>query len=296
MSEQQAQETERVVVPEQVVVPPMPEGPPAVVVAEPEPVPVRKDRRVLRAVLRWTAAAVVFAAVGTATAYGITAVERTDVPGLATESDGRWAYPQLTKPPLPSGSPAPFADTNAAASHHADLRRLVLPAPEGAAPDAKLRGRDGWLRSDDFVALFEADTDREDITHLLRDYGLRHIAARGWTMDDGTRSQIYLLRFDTAAVADEVFAEELISSGLPRFEVRGVDDGSVPDGRFDVPDGLYDLEIRAFDEVRPHGKEQVRQAYISAGDVLAVIVQSRKGGVAEIPFQQTVVLQGQLLG
>ncbi|NUO44145.1 MAG: hypothetical protein HOV82_19180, partial [Streptomyces sp.] len=33
---------------------------------------VKKDRRVLRAVLRWTAAVVVFAAAGAGTAYGIT--------------------------------------------------------------------------------------------------------------------------------------------------------------------------------------------------------------------------------
>ncbi|MFD0315868.1 hypothetical protein [Streptomyces flavalbus] len=281
-----------------VVAPPMPAEPPRIVPAVPAvpAAPVRKDRRVLRAVLRWTAAAVVFAAVGTATAYGITGMERTDVPGLATESDGRWDYPELTRPPLPSGSPAAFADSNSAASHHADLRELVLPAPEGATQDPKLRGRDGWLPVAEFVDLFEADTDREDITYVLRDYGVRHIAARGWTMPDGTRGRVYLLRFDTAAVADEVYAQELFLSGSPRYEVRGVDVGSLPDGGFKPPKALYDLEIQAFDEAKPYGRERVRQAYISAGDVLAVIVLSGKDGVAEIPFQQTVVLQGQLLG
>ncbi|MFM9607084.1 hypothetical protein ACKI1T_45545, partial [Streptomyces turgidiscabies] len=77
--------------------------------------------------MRWTAAVVVFAAAGTGAAYGIVGMERTDVPGLATESDGRWAYPTLVKPPLPSGSPGPFAETNPAGTHHADLRALLLP-------------------------------------------------------------------------------------------------------------------------------------------------------------------------
>ncbi len=114
-------------------VPAEPAGPPAV----------RKDRRKLRAALRRTAAVVVFAVAGAGTAYGITRVERTDVPGLATESDGRWDYPLLTKPPLPSGSPGPQAESNPAGTHHADLRALLLPAPKGAEENRALRGTQG---------------------------------------------------------------------------------------------------------------------------------------------------------
>jgi hypothetical protein len=40
----------------------------------------------------------------------------------------------------------------------------------------------------------------------------------------------------------------------------------------------------------------VRQAYLTAGDVLALIVQERPGTVPDVPFQQTVILQSQLLG
>ncbi|MFM9797359.1 hypothetical protein ACKI1M_48735, partial [Streptomyces turgidiscabies] len=87
-------------------------------------------------------------------AYGIVGMERTDVPGLATESDGRWAYPTLVKPPLPSGSPGPFAETNPAGTHHADLRALLLPAPEGATETKALRGSDGWLTTEDYLAEF----------------------------------------------------------------------------------------------------------------------------------------------
>ncbi|MFD0069146.1 hypothetical protein ACFVJ9_50590, partial [Streptomyces sp. NPDC127574] len=70
-------------------IPPPPSAPPVFPAPQEPPVKVRKDRRVLRAVLRWTAATVVFAAVGASAAYGITRMERTDVPGLATEADGR---------------------------------------------------------------------------------------------------------------------------------------------------------------------------------------------------------------
>ena len=110
-------------------------------------VPVKKERRVLRAALRWTAAVAVFVAAGASAAYGIAGMERTDVPGLATASDGRWVYPEITLPPLPSGSPGPFAETNRAGAHYADLRALVLPAPEGATDDKACAARTaGWRR------------------------------------------------------------------------------------------------------------------------------------------------------
>ncbi|WP_443046719.1 hypothetical protein [Streptomyces sp. DSM 40750] len=258
--------------------------------------PVKKDRRVLRAVLRWTAAVVVFSAVGVTAAIGVLGMERTDVPGLATESDGRWEYPTLTKPALPSGSPGPFAETNKAGAHHADLRDLVLPAPKGAKVDAALRGEDGWLATKDFLAEFAPEDDAaEELGQVLTDYGVRHIAARGWTMPDGTRTRIYLLQFNTAALADEVFSLELTGYNSPRYDLRGTDGTISRDEDFPVRSELVDIERAAYVESKPYGEEQVRQAYLSAADTLAVVVQSGKGTTEAIPFQQTVVLQSQLL-
>ncbi|KOU56745.1 membrane protein [Streptomyces sp. MMG1533] len=268
--------------------PPPPYGPP--LQAPPAP----KDRRVLRAVLRWTAAVVVFAAVGASAAYGITRMERTDVPGLATESDGRWDYPQLTKPPLPSGSPEPFAEANKAGAHYADLRALVLPAPTGATDDKALRGEDGWLATKDFLAEYESD-ERDDLRQQLVDDGLRHIAARGWTTEDGTHTRIYLLHFDTAAVVDEVFSGDIGPYSGPGRAVRGAPD-SVTDEDFPEPARVDDVQRSVYTEAKPYGAEHVRQAYLAAGDVLAVIIQSRKGTAKAVPFQQTVTLQSQLLG
>lgn len=283
---------------QQLVVPPMPEAPPLVPPQSGSPAapPAKKDRRVLRAVLRWTVAVVVFAAVGTAAAYGVTRMERTDVPGLATESDGRWEYPRLTRPPLPSGSPGPFADTNKAGTHYADLRDLVLPAPEGAKEDKALRGEDGWLTTKDFLVEYEPEDDLDSVRQLFTDYGLRHVAARGWTTPDGTHTRIYLLQFNTAAVADEVYSSELISYNRPLYQVRGAEGVITRDESFPARSELLDIERAAFVETKPYGKEQVRQAYLSAGDTLALVVQSRKGAAKAVPFQQTVVLQSQLLG
>lgn len=292
----------------QAAVPPVPEAAPAVADPPAAPVtvdplaplaplapPVKKDRRVLRAVLRWTAAVVVFGAVGTSAAYGITRMERTDVPGLATEADGRWDYPTISKPPLPSGSPAPFADANKAGAHYADLRKLVLPAPKGAKADAALRGEDGWLARKTFLAEYAEKADRETTAQLLTDYGLRHIAARGWTTQDGTHTRIYLLQFNTAAVADEVITTKLANYDSPQYAVRGAAE-TERDEKFPERAAVDDITRFAYTESKPYGAEQVRQAYLSAGDTLAVIVQSRKGTARAVPFQQTVILQSQLLG
>ncbi|MFG2312789.1 hypothetical protein ACGFS9_29575 [Streptomyces sp. NPDC048566] len=273
--------------------PPPPAEPP--LVGEEPPVKARKGRRVLRAVLRWTAATVVFAAVGASAAYGITRMERTDVPGLATRDDGRWDYPAITKPPLPSGSPAPFAGPGGSGAHSADLRALLLPAPRGATADTGLRGDDGWLPTKTFLSQFAEKTDREAVGRLLTDYAVRHIAARGWTTPDGTRTRIYLLRFDTAAVGEEVVSTELANYDTPRFALDGAA-ATERDEHFPAESEVENITRYAYTESRPYGREQVREAYLSAGDTIALVVQSRRGSAPGVPFRQTVVLQSQLLG
>nr|WP_225635281.1 hypothetical protein [Streptomyces solaniscabiei] len=258
------------------------------------PAPVGKDRRVLRAVLRWTAAVAVFAAVGSATAYGITRMDRTDVPGLATASDGRWEYPTLTAAPLPAGSPGPFAEGNAAGAHYADLRALLLPAPEGATVDRALRGADGWLATDVFLEEYGDKSDRDELRQKVVDAGLRHIAARGWTTLDGTHTRIYLLQFGTAAVVDDLHTMQLAPYDEPAYAVRGTE-AVEPDEDFPEAAGSDGVLSSIYTESEPYGGEQVREAYLGAGDVLAVVLQSREGGAGEVPFRQTVALQTRLL-
>lgn len=98
----------------------------------PEPSP-RRRPAALFAALRWTAAAVVFGALGTTVAYAVTDRDRTDIPTLATQGDGRWTYPPLARPTLPVGAEAPFSAGNRGQIHYADLEQLLLPAPEEAA-------------------------------------------------------------------------------------------------------------------------------------------------------------------
>ncbi|MEU5078001.1 MULTISPECIES: hypothetical protein [Streptomyces] len=260
----------------------------------PPPAAVRKDRRALRAALRWTAVAAVFCLVGAGTAYGISRMERTDLPGLATASDGRWDYPELVRPPLPPGSPGPLEAGNHAGTHYADLRALVLPAPRGATVEPGARGTDGWVPVKDFLADYADVEKRRELAQKLTDHGLRHIAGRGWTTPDGTRTTIRLLRFGTAAVSETLLAGDLANTGAPAYPVRGAEYYAL-DETFPPEAHMKGVTLFPYTEAEPYGAEQVRQAYFSAGDTIAVITQTREGGVDAVPFRQTVTLQTELL-
>ncbi|MFE4589378.1 hypothetical protein [Streptomyces laurentii] len=260
----------------------------------PAPAKVRKPRKprpVLAAVARWTAAVVVCGGLATGTAAAITSADRGDVPGLETEDDGRWAYPKLSLPQLPQGSPRPFTPGNEGEVHHADLRRLVLPAPAGARVDPKRNG--AWASIDDYLALYKKG-ERDDLGQAIDDSALRHVAARSWTMPDGTKSAVYLLRFKSVGFS-EAFKDEALDAGseetVPLEGVGLIDRESIA-AHVKVPG----TAVYALAEEKPYGPEQTRWAYIQAGDTLALVVQSRKGGVETVPFRQTVILQTQLLG
>ncbi|MYZ34860.1 hypothetical protein GT002_07020 [Streptomyces sp. SID4917] len=252
----------------------------------------RSSRRVLRAVGRWAAAVAVFAGLGTGAAFGISGMDRTDVPGLATRDDGRWEYPRLALPALPAGAPRPYTDANKAEIHHADLRELLLPAPAGATADKKLTG--GWVSVERYLSEY-APEERADLRITLRDYAVRHVAARGWTMPDGTTSRVYLLQFPSVAFALTYEATEIgdgLTAGVPLAAApeTELDEGWAEDDI--VPNTLS----KVYAEPKPYGPTQVRQAYVLAGDTLALIVHEKKGGAVAVPFRQTVMLQNQLLG
>ncbi|MEU8626625.1 hypothetical protein [Streptomyces sp. NPDC048669] len=272
--------------------PPLPLPPTSPPPTSPPPAP-RPPRRVLRAVARWTVAVLVLGGFGAGTAYAITSTERTDVPGLATKDDGRWDFPRLSLPALPAGAPRPFSDGNTAAIHHADLRGLLLPAPAGATADKKLTG--GWVSTEQFVSEYEKDS-RAGIGDQLKESALRHIAARGWTMPDGTSSRIYLLQFNSTGFADAFRDDRYIgaSTGDPLSGAAEMDLDETWSGGGKVENTTSYVAL----EPKPFGAAQVRQAYLIAGDTVALIVQSRPGaeGTEHVPFHQTVILQNQLLG
>ncbi len=276
------------------LVPPPPDTPPALAGPGTE-ARTRKRRRLLRAAGRWTAAVAVFGVLGTGIAFGITEQERTDVPGLATAADGRWDYPKLTLPALPAGAPRPFAQGNEGEIHHADVRDLLLPVPEGATAAEGLPSIEGeWVSSDAFTELY-AEGDRPDLKQQLTDDAVRHVAARGWAMPDGTRTSVHLLQFNSGAYPADFFGQALVRTVTPYVSLAGSHEEEIDESWPDEA-SVPSIQRYAFDETKPRGETHVRQAYLVAGDTLAVIVQSRPGTAPAVPFQQTVILQSQLLG
>lgn len=243
----------------------------------------------MRAGLRWAALALVFAVAGAGTAYAVTRPERTDIPGLKTPDDGRWTYPALALPQLPGGRPRPFdAARNPAAVHYADLRVLLVPAPQGAVDDTALPGTKGWLAPAAYLAT-RPNGDGPQQEAALKEGGLRHIAARGWTMPDGTHAQVYLLQFISRAYTGRYL------QGQGSTAPKGVSAGE----RDDAPGALVpeEAEVHAFGEKTPYGPEMTRYAAVGAGDTVAVVTLTRKGGaVPEQAFAQTVALQARMLG
>ncbi|MEU3724178.1 hypothetical protein [Streptomyces sp. NPDC031705] len=253
---------------------------------------VPRDRRALRALLRWTAAVLVFVAAGAGTAYGITQPDRTDIPGLSTRGDGRWSYPALVKPTLPPGAALPFATDNEDGIHYAGLTQLLLPAPLGSAPDTGLKlEKDSVVSVDTFLEEYEGSA-REKMKQGFTHNGLRQIAARGWTTPDGTRTRVYLLRFHASGFADTFTGcgPDMNLNGVNRIEADTAWSKARLDQPAPDPGGVTVLE-----ESVPFGDEQIRVGCVQSGDVRAVILQTRKGKAEAIPLHQAVILQQQLL-
>ncbi|MFI5985323.1 hypothetical protein ACIBEA_31255 [Streptomyces sp. NPDC051555] len=255
-----------------------------------------RDRRALFASLRWTAAVLVFAVTAALTAYAVVEPERTRIPGLSTLSDGRWDYPAITKPVLPAGAPLPYGPDNAEGIHYAALSQLLLPAPEGSTPDESLKAdKDGMVTQDRFLAEFSGKFHDRVVQGLGEDAALRQIAGRGWTTPDGTATRVYLLRFHSSGF---VASFEGCKSGM---QLQGADSfdldsawskaliGQATKGRMDH------TAVTTFVEEKPYGPQQTKVGCIQAGDLLGMVIQTRKDAVTDVPFHQTVILQDQLL-
>lgn len=266
-----------------------PDGP-ALPHADEAPAP--KDRRVLRAVARWSAALVLCGGLGAGVATYLSSLDRGEVPGLATESDGRWDYPELRLPALHKGEPVPRASANTAGRHYADPRDLVLPAPAGSRPDAALSG--GIVPEEKYLAEYPKD-DRARLALALEDYGLRQVAARGWTMPDGTHSRVYLLRFGSAGLVGSFADQALELGGVPGIQPRGSGSSDMDPGWTAPASDARLGDFFVYAEAKPYGARQVRHGYIASGDTLALVVQDSAGATPAVPFRQTLILQTQLL-
>ncbi|GGU99483.1 hypothetical protein GCM10010495_07580 [Kitasatospora herbaricolor] len=274
----------------------------------------QRIRRRRRTLVRRGAAGLVLLIAGTASAYAVTAPDRTDIPGLATPKDGRYTFPVLALPPLPSGKPAPGAP-GAELRHEADLRRLVLPAPEeaigaaavsasptappsataspatpAASPAAVPAGTAPaqWAVCEDLAAeLAEAETLKSD----LMANACRAGVVREWTAKDGTKTRIRLLRFGSRAEASNVSNSLWLTS-----ELKGVGKLELEKDAKGLPTTIgVGAQLRHNGDEKTGKPDTTRAGYLLAGDVLGLIVMTNPAGVPLPAFHQVVLLQSDLL-
>ncbi|MEV8098287.1 hypothetical protein [Kitasatospora sp. NPDC085879] len=261
------------------------------VLAGPEPAP--DGRRGRAGLVRWGAAALVLLLSGTGAALAVAAPDRTDIPGLATPGDGRYAFPPLTLPPLPAGKAAP-EEPSSYGRHFADLRGLLLPPPKGAvleqaagtAPSASAAAPGvPWLP----CAAYTADNSaKAGLDAGMAEFACRAATRRTWTAADGTRTDIWLFRFGSRAEASGMLAQ--LGSSRPKgVPVLGFSDTAV-----DPALGPASLTVRASDE-KANGRPTARAAFLAQGDVAASIVMTNPRGVAEQAYRQVALLQSQML-
>ncbi|MFF4650321.1 hypothetical protein [Streptomyces sp. NPDC001380] len=247
-----------------------------------------RSRPRLRAALRWGAAVLVLGLSGTAAALAVAAPDRTDLPGLRTPSDGRYAFPPASLPPLPAGRPAPFSSAGDG-RHWADLRGLLLPAPRQAVgPAVPASSGPAGKECAAFAALF---ADPAAIGRSLREEACRRGTGRSWTTAGGTRTEIRLVGF---ASADEAQAFHAAVIEAEPARVRGGIVDTTDD--FTVPPGT-NLNAASRHE-GPAGRQRTtaRAAYLRSGDTVGVVLMTDPRGVPDTAFRQVVSDQAGLLG
>ncbi|MFD9125636.1 hypothetical protein [Kitasatospora sp. NPDC059571] len=263
------------------------------------------------ALLRWGAAVLVLALTGTGAALAVTAPDRTDLPGLATPNDGRYAFPKLELPPLPSGRPSP-AESAANGRHYADLRALVLPLPNGAVPEqpsatpsapaspsasgrtasaAAASGPAGqgaqWAACTDFAGSRAADAA---VAAEMSEFGCRTAVRRVWTAADGTRTEIWLFRTGSPAETSGLYTQ--LTSGASK-DLPGMEpDDFTLDQDLMKAQGTSRLQQS---KEQAGGTPTVRLAQLVSGDVAGVVLMTNPKGVAPQAFRQVTLLQVQLL-
>lgn len=307
--------------------------PPLLPPVGPEELAARRTRR-RNAALRWGAAALVCALAGTGAAVAVTTPERTDIPGLATRSDGRYTFPALVLPPLPSGKAVPKESKS---RHAADLRYLLLPAPKEAggssgpvvfptptrlptgspttasttaptasgSPTASASASTGPSVSPSPGATSTGAPTAEWVAcdamaaeqkepAALRSLLLRDVC-RAATVREWTASDGTRTQIRLLRFGSSVEAWDVFAELRANGEPKDLP-GLKPGSvqGWDSVDGV-DLATRESPALAADGRSTGCLAYLGAGDVIGVVTMTNARGVPAAAFRQVVTLQSDLL-
>lgn len=219
----------------------------------------------LRTVGLIAVAAVIGLVGGTATGYGIQA-EREPTPLPPLNQLGGLAYPK----PLTKGQePEPLsAAEDRQVKANGDLRRLLLPRPEGARAD----GVDGWLSLSEYVGRYNRPAGAlEDQLGL----SVRRVASRSWLSGEHRSVTIYLVQFRPGSMIGArgfVKNQQSIVSGEERADSIGTALEGSGNGRTFV----YPVQRKA-----GYLDMYEARAYVQRGDIAIEILMSDTRKIAE---------------
>ncbi|RAG86506.1 hypothetical protein DN069_05985, partial [Streptacidiphilus pinicola] len=153
----------------------------------------------------------------------------------------------------------------------------------GGVADRAYPGAKGWVPLGDYTKLF---ADQDGANELLGENGVRHVAASGWRMPDGTHVAVYLLAFRGATSCQTAFNGQMTArlAAAPGLDLTGGTDIAVPAGV-------------ANSGSRPAGGgvPAMRTAIFINEDVMGLLVMTNPKAVNPVDFDQALVLQMQLL-
>jgi hypothetical protein len=186
-----------------------------------------------------------------------------------------------------SPSPSPAA---ASASPAAGAGASTSPSPAGSPASGSAHTPPPASAADcaDYARL---DTPSSATAVRLAVNGCRTAATRVWTAADGTRTEIWLLRFGSSDEAARCYSDLTTNA-----ELNAIPEAVSTDDDFDFSHGVQSFPRGSRQKSADGERLLGKVVYLDEGDTLVTVLMTNPNGVADQAFRQVVTLQSDLLG